>query len=98
MFTLRTNKDADPQEVVSTVVAIALSTTHVLEDPQPFVIFQGQLEQSLVFDVYYWQIGEVFITRSELNLGIFKALREKGIEISIPILEIKNINNPPKSN
>ena len=65
---------------------------HVLEDPKPFVIFQGQLEQSLVFDVYYWQVGEVFLTRSELNIKIFKALREKGIEISIPVFEIKNDN------
>jgi hypothetical protein len=83
-------KDADPAEVVATIVAIAHQTKHVLEDPKPFVIFQGQHEQALVFDVYYWQVGEVFITRSELNIEIFKALKEQGIEISIPRFEIKN--------
>ncbi len=98
-FSLKTNKNADPAEVVSIINEIALKTNHVLEDPKPFVIFQGQHEQSLVFDVYYWQVGEVFITRSELNIGIFKALKAKGIEISIPLFEIKNgsqqnISNP----
>lgn len=92
MFKLKTNKNADPAEVVATITTIALQNNNVLKDPAPFVIFQGQQEQSLIFDVYYWQTGEVFITRSELNIDIYNALKAKGIEISIPTIELKTLD------
>ncbi len=91
---VRTNKNADPTEIVATLTAIALQHTHVIKDPKPFATFEGQLDQSLLFKVYYWQVGELLSTRSELNLQVYAALKEKGIELSIPVYEIKTIPEP----
>jgi small-conductance mechanosensitive channel len=90
-FNVYTNKNANPSEVVSIITTIALNNVHIIKDPAPFVIFQGQSEQSLLFNVYYWQVGELLRTRSELNLAIYEELKAKGIEISIPVFEIKKI-------
>ena len=88
---IRTSKNANPSEVVAAITSIVFRHIHVIKDPKPFVIFGGQLEQSLLFKVYYWQVGELLITRSELNLQIYETLKDQGIAISIPVYEIKNI-------
>lgn len=88
---VRTNKDADPAEIVATMTAIAREHPHVIKDPAAFVIFEGQADQSLRFKVYYWQVGELLSTRSDLNIQIYKALKDQGVELSIPVYEIKKI-------
>jgi len=85
---IRTNEKADPSEVIAVITRLAMSHVHVIKEPKPFVIFEGQKEQDLIFNLYYWQDDEMMQTRSELNTHIYNSLKSLGIEISIPIIEI----------
>jgi small-conductance mechanosensitive channel len=85
---IRTHAKADPAQVITVITDLAVKQAHVIKEPKPFVIFEGQKEQVLIFNLYYWQDGEVMITRSELNTHIYNSLKSLGIEISIPIIEI----------
>ncbi len=85
---IRTNAKANPAEVIAIITDIASHQPHVIIEPKPFVIFEGQKEQVLIFNLYYWQHEEVMITKSELNTNIYNSLKSLGIEISIPIFEI----------
>ncbi len=85
---IRTNAKANPSDVIPVVTDLALSQVHVIKEPKPFVIFEGQKEQVLIFNLYYWQDSEIMITKSELNTQIYNSLKSLGIEISIPIFEI----------
>jgi len=70
---------------------VAVQRIHVIKHPRPFVVFEGQREQTLLFRLYYWQEGEILITRGELHVQIYMALKERGIEVTIPTYEIKNL-------
>ncbi|MDH4092584.1 MAG: mechanosensitive ion channel [Cyclobacteriaceae bacterium] len=86
---VRTHGNANPAEVVEVLQHLAASHAKVIKDPAPFVVFEGQQEQTLLFKLYYWQDGEILITRGELNVQIYNALRALGVELSIPMIEIR---------
>ena len=88
---VRTHTKADPGEIINVLEKVATQRIHVLKHPSPFVVFEGQREQALLFRLYYWQEGEILITRGELHVQIYLALRERGIEVTIPTYEIKNL-------
>lgn len=91
---MRTNTKANPSEVIAIITDLAIHQTHVIKEPKPFVIFEGQKGQDLIFNLYYWQDDEVMITKSELNTHIYNSLKSLGIEISIPVLEILQPTQP----
>jgi potassium efflux system protein len=97
---VRTNGKANPSDVLELLSDIAMNQANVLKEPKPFVLFEGQKEQVLIFKLYYWQDGEILMTRSELHTKIYNSLRSLGIELSIPIFEIiqptHNTNEPTK--
>lgn len=86
---IRTHGKANPAEVITILSDLAASHMHVIKDPKPFVVFEGQKEQALIFKLYYWQEGEILITRSELNTQIYIALEALGVELTIPVIEIR---------
>ncbi|HEY5823462.1 MAG TPA: mechanosensitive ion channel domain-containing protein [Cyclobacteriaceae bacterium] len=86
---IRTNAKANPSEVIAVITDLAIHQAHVIKEPKPFVVFEGQKEQVLIFSLYYWQDGEVMVTRSELNAHIHNSLKSLGIELSIPVFEVK---------
>jgi potassium efflux system protein len=77
---IRTNIKADPSNVIKVITALAMSQLHVIKEPKPFVVFEGQKEQAFIFNLYYWQDGETMITRSDLNAQIYNSLKSLGIE------------------
>jgi len=86
---IRTNARANPAEVIAIITDLAMHQPHVIRDPKPFVVFEGQKEHALIFNLYYWQDDEVMNTKSELNTHIYNSLKSLDIEISIPIFEIR---------
>ena len=91
---IRTNAKANPAEVIAIITDLAIKQAHVIKEPKPFAIFEGQKEQDLMFKLYYWQDDEVMITKSELNTHIYNSLKSLGIEISIPVFEIMQPTQP----
>jgi small-conductance mechanosensitive channel len=86
---IRTNTNANPAEVIAVIANLANKQSHVIKDPKPFVTFDGQKDQVLIFNLYYWQDDEAMNTKSELNTHIYNSLKSLGIELSIPAFEIK---------
>ncbi len=87
---IRTHGKGDPEKISEVIKNIAKEHPHVLKSPSSFVVFEGQLDQVLLFKLYYWQIEEILVTRGDLNVQIYTALREMGIELSIPVYGIQN--------
>jgi small-conductance mechanosensitive channel len=89
LIIVRTSMKADPEKVLEILNRITRQHENVLATPEPFVLFDGQLEQSLQFKIYYWLISGIFKTRGELNLQIYRELKEIGVELPIPVQEIR---------
>lgn len=89
LILVRTSAKADAEKVLEILNRIARQHANVLATPEPFVLFEGQLDQSLQFKIYYWLVSEIFKTRCELNIQIYRELKELGVELPIPIQEIR---------
>jgi small-conductance mechanosensitive channel len=89
LIIVRTSVKADPEKVLEILNRITRQHENILATPEPFVLFDGQLEQSLQFKIYYWLISGIFQTRGELNLQIYRELKGIGVELPIPVQEIR---------
>ncbi len=78
--------DVDPTEVKETLLEIAKNNPHVLDDPEPTVLFTEMGDFALSFKLLYWtKRADKWTTLDEINTAIIKTFREKGIEIPYPI-------------
>lgn len=93
IIVVRTSIKADPDEVVSILHRVASQHTNILQTPEPFVLFEGQVDQALQFKIYYWLISEIFKTRSDLNLQIYRELKSLGVELPLQAYEVVLKNN-----
>jgi small-conductance mechanosensitive channel len=89
LIIVRTSVKADPEKVIEILDRIVRQHANILTTPEPFVLFEGQLDQTLQFKTYYWLISNIFKTRCELNLQIYRELKELGVELPIPVQEIR---------
>jgi hypothetical protein len=46
----------------------------------PIIVFEGQINDSLLFNLYYWVSSETYKTRNDLNVVIFRELKSLGIQ------------------
>ena len=91
LIVVRTSVNANPENVIEILSRVMRQHANILTTPEPFVLFEGQLDQTLQFKLYYWLISDIFKTRCEINLQVYRELKEIGVELPIPIHEIKNI-------
>lgn len=89
LIVVRTAAKADAEKVLEILNRITRQHANVQATPEPFVLFEGQLDQSLQFKIYYWLVSDIFKTRCELNLQIYRELKELGVELPIPVQEIR---------
>jgi potassium-dependent mechanosensitive channel len=87
---VRTAMRADPDGITKILIQIASRQENVLVTPEPFVVFEGQVEQSLQFKLYYWLVSEMLKTRSDINLQIYRELKTMGVELPIPVHTIQS--------
>jgi small-conductance mechanosensitive channel len=83
--------DADPQVVRRVMEEVASHTRNVQTDPAPEVRFANLGDSSLNFELLLWiNVKEVQPeqVRSDLYFGLFRALKEAGIEIPFPQRDI----------
>jgi small-conductance mechanosensitive channel len=76
---------SDPERVIEVLIGVATGHAEVSDRPEPHVLFQGFGDSSLDFELRAWTHADRFLgVRSELRVGITKALAEAGIEIPFP--------------
>ncbi|HUI43502.1 MAG TPA: mechanosensitive ion channel domain-containing protein [Terriglobia bacterium] len=78
---------SNPDEVRDVLTAVALAHPDVLRVPPPEVRFMQFGDSSLNFELRVWTIRQVQtpqILTSDLYFAIFRAFRERGIEIPFP--------------
>lgn len=82
-------------EVQTLLTQLAMDHPRVLKDPAPVTVFIGFGASTLDFELraHVGQLSDLVSTQTELNQRIEAALREAGIEIAFPQMEI-HVKNP----
>jgi small-conductance mechanosensitive channel len=78
---------SDPEEVRVVLTQVALAHPDVLRNPPPEVRFMEFGDSSLNFELRVWTVNQVQtpnILTSDLNFAIFRAFRQRGIEVPFP--------------
>jgi small-conductance mechanosensitive channel len=80
----------DPHQVLELILSVAKKHPDVLEDPEPFSVFNGFGDNYLDFTLYYWIPTNLFFkVKTEVALGVHDLLISKGIEPPIPQRAVK---------
>jgi potassium-dependent mechanosensitive channel len=81
--------DSDPREVAA-ALREASHHPHILEVPEPTVVFNGFGESSLDFELLVWTTEPALmpVLQSDLRYQVWDALAERGIEIPFPQRDI----------
>jgi potassium-dependent mechanosensitive channel len=81
------------------LVEVAKSDPGVMPDPDPAAFFLGFGDSALNFELRFWAGGDTwFQLKSDVTIGVARALREAGIEIPFPQqdLHIRSIDSSVK--
>jgi potassium-dependent mechanosensitive channel len=79
----------DPERVLSLLIEVAATHSGVTRNPKPEAYFVGFGDSALNFELRLWTYQEDwFRLKSDVALGITKALREANIEIPFPQREL----------
>ncbi len=84
IITIQTALDTDPDLVIDLLQKASKEVDGVLSYPEPKAYFQGIVEQSLKFSLYYWVGDNILDVVSNTNLKVHQYLRENGVQIPIP--------------
>jgi potassium efflux system protein len=88
-ISVKTPFNVDPEEIIEILINVASQHTNTLEKPAPMALFNGYESHALDFTIYCWvSFKDSLSTKSEIAIGIFKALAAAGIEAPIPIQKI----------
>ena len=80
-----------PEKVTDVLLGVARAHVYVLSEPAPMVLFQGVGDSALRFELRVWtdRFESWAVTRSELAVAGYAALRDAAIEIPVPQHEIR---------
>ena len=88
----------DPEAVLNLLVAEAAAQPNVMTDPAPMAFFMGFGDSALNFELRFWSARQDiwFQLKSDVTIGISRALREAGIEIPFPQrdLHLRSVDVP----
>lgn len=78
--------NSDVEQVHALITGVVQSHERVLATPPPSVFFTGFGDSSLDFEarVFVSRVIDLYPMRHELNVAVFKTLKENGIEIPFP--------------
>jgi small-conductance mechanosensitive channel len=86
----------DPEKIIELLTKVALSHPDIVKEPMPRTLFIGFGESSLDFQLRAWTAvaSQWMNVKSDLAVGIYKALKEAEIEIPFPQrdLHLKSVN------
>lgn len=77
---------SDVDQVIELLMEVGRSHPEVVTDPGPLVLFSGFGDSSIDFQLRTWANSESnwWVIRSDLTIGVYKALTEANIEIPFP--------------
>jgi small-conductance mechanosensitive channel len=78
----------DPERVLTLLLEVARQHPDVLADPKPFAMFVRFGANSLDFELRAWAGVDFLRVGSELRVAVSRALREAGIEIPFPQVDL----------
>lgn len=81
---INTSLEADPQQVLGLLEETCRSVEDVLRYPPPRAYFEGIVDQSMQFSLYYWLSSNILDANSLANLKVHEALRAAGIQFRVP--------------
>jgi small-conductance mechanosensitive channel len=88
----------DLEQAMTLISEAAKAQARVLADPPPQVLLSAFADSGINLDLGFW-IGDpqegTGGVRSAINMAIWRAFREQGIEIPFPQREVRLIGNPP---
>jgi len=80
----------DPHQVLELIVSVARKHPDVLEDPEPFSVFNGFGDNYLDFTLYYWIPTQMYFkAKTEVALGVHDLITSKGIETPRPQRDVR---------
>lgn len=91
-ITIGVSYDSDPRVVEKVMLDEVRKHSEVLTAPEPMVIFREMGESALLFDLYFWvdqSKSNLLKVRSDLNFSLWYRLKEEGIEIPYPRLDVR---------
>jgi len=89
---------SDPERVIALLLEVARAHPRVLSEPAPSAVFMGFGESSYDFQLFAWtgSFHDWMQTRSELAIGVSRALNEARIEIPFPQRDLHLRSVDPK--
>ncbi|MFZ9074198.1 MAG: mechanosensitive ion channel family protein [Flavobacteriaceae bacterium] len=96
--TIGVSYDSDVDKVTQLLLDIVKQNDKVLEDPEPFVIFNDFGDNALQFQVFF-ALDSSFqsnVVKSDIRYAIFKVFQKENINIPFPQRTISFLN-PPKA-
>jgi len=88
---LKLDKDIDAKQVMDLAIEAAKTIPQIMKDPGPYANYIGIVDGKSVLNIYSWvndySIG--FNVTIDFKIAVYKALKDEGIEMSAPILDIK---------
>ena len=96
-FTLGVSYKEDPENIRNILLKVAKANPGVLQDPPPYVRFDGFGDSSLDFNMQIWTSeysDRPSTLKSELYYAVFKAFKEHSIEIPFPQRDVHIKSNP----
>jgi small-conductance mechanosensitive channel len=78
----------DPERVLALLLEVARQHANVLANPEPFAMFVRFGANSLEFELRAWATADFLRVGSELRVAVSRALREAGIEVPFPQVDL----------
>ena len=88
-FKVDLNNDIDT--ILELMHEVAESHKDVLKEPKPLATFKSFGEYYLEFKLYFWLSENLIVAQSEVNIGVYKALKEAGITMPIPKTNVNHL-------
>ena len=84
--------DNDIDEILSIMHKVATSHPDVLSDPKPLATLKSFGEYYLEFKLYFWLSDNLITAQSEVNIAIYRALKDAGIKMPVPKTTLKGLD------
>lgn len=81
--------DADPDTVISTLLPLAQNAPAALPDPAPQVLLTSYSDSAIEYTIRLWtKTGDYWTTRFQLQHDIWQTLKDAGINIPYPQMDV----------
>ena len=92
-FKVDLENDNDIDKILKIMKDVASAHPDVLSDPEPLATLKSFGEYYLEFKLYFWLSTNLIPAQSEVNIAIYRALKEAGIKMPVPKTNLKGLTS-----